>query len=385
MFSTCLFCHGSLGNNNVVEYFPVGRRLAFDGAKGRLWVVCEHCARWNLTPLEERWEAIEDCERLFRGQRLRGQTEHIGLTKVPAGLTLIRIGQPQRPEFAAWRYGDVFGRRFKRRLAWIGGGVLAAGGGAALGLALGGIQTIAIAIPPLVIWGGQLLLVSARTYRGQLRRTYVPRAGKMPYLVFGDDISETDLIPGPRPGDWALNFRHVSGTDTLTGDAAHRALGILLARVNAAGASAGTTRIAAERIAAAGSAAAFIAQLARISQTRAGDFRERRAKFRRQMPTGRPLLPSSDRKPDGSPVDRGALPYFALDERLALEMALHEEDERRALEEEIGPLEEAWREAESIATIADDLLTPASARAFIAAHRAGNSEAHRASFLDQTK
>jgi len=40
MFSTCIFCHGSLGANAVVEHFPVGRRLAFDSEKGRLWVVC---------------------------------------------------------------------------------------------------------------------------------------------------------------------------------------------------------------------------------------------------------------------------------------------------------------------------------------------------------
>jgi hypothetical protein len=24
-----------------------------------LWVVCRHCERWNLSPLEERWEAVE--------------------------------------------------------------------------------------------------------------------------------------------------------------------------------------------------------------------------------------------------------------------------------------------------------------------------------------
>ena len=44
--------------------------------------------------------------------------------------------------------------------------------------------------------------------------------------------------------------------------------------------------------------------------------------------------------------------------RLALEMALHEEDERRALEGELWRLEQAWREAEEIAGIADDLLLP---------------------------
>jgi len=36
MYSTCLFCTHSLGANEVLEEFPVGRRIAFDAAKGRL-------------------------------------------------------------------------------------------------------------------------------------------------------------------------------------------------------------------------------------------------------------------------------------------------------------------------------------------------------------
>ena len=40
MFSTCMFCNESLRTNGVVEAFPVGRWLAFDAARGRLWVVC---------------------------------------------------------------------------------------------------------------------------------------------------------------------------------------------------------------------------------------------------------------------------------------------------------------------------------------------------------
>ena len=54
MFKSCMYCHKRLGNNEVIESFPVGRRLAFDGERGRLWVVCRRCERWNLTPLEER-------------------------------------------------------------------------------------------------------------------------------------------------------------------------------------------------------------------------------------------------------------------------------------------------------------------------------------------
>ena len=55
--------------------------------------------------------------------------------------------------------------------------------------------------------------------------------------------------------------------------------------------------------------------------------------------------------------------------RLALEMALHEEQERRALEGELWVLERAWREAEEIAEISDNLLVRKRAEAFIREHR----------------
>ena len=44
--------------------------------------------------------------------------------------------------------------------------------------------------------------------------------------------------------------------------------------------------------------------------------------------------------------------------KLALEMALHEEQERRALHGELKALEARWREAEEIAGISDSLLLP---------------------------
>ena len=129
MYKTCMFCTRPLKTNEVVEEFPIGRRLAFDAAKGRLWVVCRHCQRWNLTPLEERWEAVETCEKLFRETRLRTSSENIGLARHPEGLELVRIGEPLRPEFAAWRYGDQFGKRRRRSIVrWTAAGVALAGG-----------------------------------------------------------------------------------------------------------------------------------------------------------------------------------------------------------------------------------------------------------------
>jgi len=151
-----MFCKTPLGSNEVVEAFPVGLRLAFDAAKGRLWVVCRNCERWNLTPLEERWEAVETCEGLFRATRIRTSTENIGMARHAEGLELVRIGEPLRPEFAAWRYGDQFRRRRRRWIAagsagvaanlatWEAinlatGGVIASAGTTALGGAAGGL------------------------------------------------------------------------------------------------------------------------------------------------------------------------------------------------------------------------------------------------------
>ncbi len=140
MYSTCIFCNQSLGTNEAIEIFPVGRRISFDAAMGRLWVICRKCERWNLSPLEIRWEVIEECERLFRDTRLRVTTDNIGMAKLPEGLELVRLGKPMRDEFAAWRYGDQFGRRRRRSIAYTAAGASAVGlvivGGAVIGVAV---------------------------------------------------------------------------------------------------------------------------------------------------------------------------------------------------------------------------------------------------------
>jgi hypothetical protein len=55
--------------------------------------------------------------------------------------------------------------------------------------------------------------------------------------------------------------------------------------------------------------------------------------------------------------------------KLALEMALHEEQERRALEGELKVLELAWKAAEEVAAISDDLLLSDETRAQLARYR----------------
>ena len=121
----------------------------------------------------------------------------------------------------------------------------------------------------------------------------------------------------------------------IEGEAATRAAAAMLAAANAYGGTQATVQDAVGRIEAMGSAESVIADLAA-----ANDFKDG---------VGRPGLIMKMPEPT----------------RLALEMALHEEQERRALEGELWLLEQAWRDAEEIAAISDDLLLPEGAGDFV--------------------
>ena len=365
MYRACLFCNSDLGRNEAVEYFPVGRRLAFDASRGRLWVVCRKCERWNLTPLEERWEAIEECERAFRGTRLRVSTDEIGLARLREGLELVRIGEPQRPELAAWRYGDQFGRR-RRRQFLVGGGVAVIAGtvlivGPGLGLIGAG------AISPMMNLGNALVqgyrskkLVSVPAPDGGVLRTRLADLDRVKLELAGGGARLGDVrltLPVVPPGVVRTGWRrhHERETRVLEGDAALRAAGALLPLINRSGGSTSDVQRAVSLVEDAGSAERLFASTARELASRGtSGFRG-----------GRGRGPSSLKR----------VPHVT---RLALEMAAHEESERRALEGELYLLEEAWREAEEIAAIADDMFLPASVDAELARLRASVAAATHA-------
>ena len=338
MYSTCIFCQSKLGENESVEHFPVGRRLAFDAARGRLWVVCRRCERWNLSPIEERWEAIEDCERLFRGTRLRVSTDNIGLAKVAGGLELVRVGEPLRPELAAWRYGDQFGRRRRRTVAYTGIGIAAVAGLAIAGPIVGGLAGLS--------WPAYNLANAAvNTYdRRRVRARLTVPGFERPIEVRRDQIGHLALVPSDQ--GWALRVLFEDGdgekpnafvriwpkerrvsTVLVTGDDALRAAAKLLPAVNASGAGRRDVALAVDLLT--------------------------------QTPDPSRLFARYAAKPQSWSKEGQLLTYLSRPARLALEMASHEESERRALEGELHLLESAWREAEEIAAIADGLFPPA--------------------------
>jgi hypothetical protein len=337
MYSTCLFCNKSLGANETIETFPVGKRLAFDAAKGRLWVVCPQCERWNLSPLEERWEAIEHAEKLYRDTRRRVATDNIGLAKLREGLTLVRIGEPLRPEFAAWRYGDQFGRRRRRQLLIAGGGVAALGaivvGGAVAGVSIGGFGWMLAQSGRAIVRGNpEKVVAKVRTEHGQLLHVRRRHLGETT-LMRADD------------GSLALNLRYKNGQSTFSGREAERIASIVIPKVNRFGGDKRAVANAVTEIESTGGAERYLDHLADVGTifTRA----PARTRGRRW----------SDRW-GSKDFSRSGLFALPGPHRLALEMALHEEAERRAVEGELAELERAWREAEEIAGIADSLLVP---------------------------
>ena len=329
MYTTCMFCKKPLGANEVVESFPAGRRLAFDAAKGRLWVVCRKCERWNLTPLEERWEAVEKCEKIFRDTRIRIATENIGLARHPEGLELVRIGRPLRPEFAAWRYGDQLGRRRRRRIATYTtlGGMLV--GASAFAGVTGGLGAAASVLTYYNFYHF-IPVTRFRPSDGRLRRlNHVCAFSTVVDLVDGG--LRTRTASGMFPRNWG-KFEWFEGND------ARRALDAVMPWVNTLSGRPDTVQSAVAELERQGHAERFVTEVL-------------------------------GRKESRSLKDGCHLGNLPKPTRLAFEMALHEEDERRAFEGELWRLEQAWREAEEIAAIADNLLLPRGAEQFFRRRR----------------
>lgn len=370
MYATCTFCYDPLGANAELERFPVARRVAFDPAKGCLWAICPACAGWNLAPLEDRWEAVEECERRFRGTTLRYSSGRIGLAWLPGDLELIRIGEALRPEVAAWRYGKVLARRpppgtrlmrLATELAARAVERLAHRRGTAR------LDMRATVSRALVAWRGARVMDLVRL-PDAAGGTDVPLA-----VVRFRHLVGAELVR-PAPGrPWALHVAHDLGSLTIGGDEGIQAAARLLAIINRTGHAGG---FAPELLVSAARkvdesalpdsyfnrvlAIALSTDWGRAADAAPGRGRDVAALERASSDVERLVSRLTGRTFWGhggiGSEPRTALLEIPLVDRLALEMAAHEESERRALDGELAELAAAWREADEIATIADALF-----------------------------
>lgn len=372
MYSTCTFCYAPLGSNALLETFSVSRRVAFDPRKGCLWAICRHCARWNLAPLEERWEAVDECERRFRATSLRYSSGSIGLAWLRGDVELIRVGPALRPEVAAWRYGRVLARKRSLGTRTVEGlaTTIAQAARAVAASRRPRDPRAALAQTLLAIYGNRVLDLVHLPVSGAPSPSEVPVA-----VVRYRHLSRAALVRPESGTPWALRLPHDHGILAIEGDEGVRTAARVLAVINGTERGGGFSHDVIESAARKVDESAFSesyfnrvlaialrSHWGRDANEPAGDAVPsrvdalevamsdvQRLAFRL---TGRTFWGHGGIGSEPST----ALLDVPLVDRLALEMAAHEETERRALEGELEELQAAWREADEIATIADALI-----------------------------
>ncbi len=311
MYTTCAFCGAKFDGDGGPSGLRVGRRLAFDEWKGRLWVVCPKCSRWNLTPLDDRLERIDALARVAHGARLLANTDQVSLLRWQQ-YDLVRVGKPQRVELAGWRYGERLRARDRDRakvvipitLAAVGLGIAAnVAAGGSLGFLVWNFGRLADGLYVSIVGGRRVGLVEPPICEHcgtllELKAKHIQHARLMPDAHHDMSV----LVSCPR-------CRHEAAL--LTGVDAQTALRQGLTFLNVKRSSRRKADEAARVVDAAGGPDHLIRDVAR-----------------REL-TLRSLRP---------------------ERQLALEMAV---DEQAEVEE----LERQWREAEELADIADGTLS----------------------------
>jgi hypothetical protein len=327
VFRRCLVCSTPFQPNEELEHFPLGKRVAFDPTKGRLWAVCRACKRWSLAPIEERWEALDELEKLTRDRaRLLSQTDNIALLRA-GPLELVRVGRADLSEEAWWRYGRELTSRRKRYEKLSLAGTVVAGAVVVGGWASGGITLLGSWF--LMGRGGEALTGTARWLRfgGAAWRgdRSCARCGHTFHTVRYGARSGLGLFPAEEPGAVELVQRcPVCGASRdgglhLEGADAERTLRRVLAYHHFSGADERQVFSATRLIQEAGSPQELTRIVVRDGR-RLGDLQRTGA--------------------------------------VALEIAANETAEQRLLELEVADLEAHWRAEEELAAIVDGELTP---------------------------
>ncbi len=328
MYTQCLVCNTPFPQNEELEHFSTSTRVAYDAERGRLWAICRSCKRWSLAPIDVRWEALEELEKIVKDRaKLLSQTDNVALLRA-GNLDVVRVGRANLTEEAWWRYGRELTSRAEnhRKLTFLG--TAAAGAAIAGGWATGGITWLGAWLvwehaPAQVTQAARWLRFGGSAWRGSRECT---RCGHVFRNVAYRDRAQVILSPGTDGGD-ALS---VTQRCPLCGDLGDGGLHLhgkegeyvsrrLLAYHHHTGASEQRVRRATRLIEEAGSPE----NLTRIV-----------------IKEGRTL---------GGLQRTGAI---------ALEIAANDTAEQLLLELELAEVEAHWKREEELASIIDGELTP---------------------------
>ncbi len=279
---------------------------------------------------------------MFGATRLRVATDNIGLAQPRWGLELVRIGAALLPEIAAWRYGSKL---------------------------LSRVQTVAGYAKSLGVNRKTVMRLRTIPRRHEVLARVGDRSrGGGGITVRYAHLAEAELLRPDRDGAWRLRVRHDHGLAVLEGVDAMKAARTLLTALNDGTAPESLVRAAVAKLDDAGNAQSYFGRIGALALS---------TSWGRLPVLGRlgseNVAPAADRslaerlivrlttrsfwsRGGTGSEERTFLHWIPDVDRLALEMAANEDVERKALAGELTHLEEAWREAEEIAAIADHLF-----------------------------
>ena len=340
MYKDCLRCDAALGRNSELTRLPIGRRIAFDATRARLWVVCPSCDQWNLVPIEERWDALEECEQLALGAEARADGGGIGFARTEGGLELLRASSISDADIANARYGRRIEERQRLLQATVAALALLA---IALGVRAAGASGSAMVGGFVAAYAGYWLFIVWRSQiRGWLRVRV--KSGRGTTLWPWNWTRLRFAIPDPNKPP-VLYVPRLGEDRALRGEDAVEFLAALLPKINGADCVDASIRSAVQYVTAAEEEGRRLQKQAHRKTSRGKRKADPQSNFR---PWER-LAESCSFHP---------LTTVPPVRRLALEMAIMEEVEQRELARYAKTVGEAWNDEEEIAAIADDLLVP---------------------------
>lgn len=328
MFSHCLVCHAPFPSNEELERFSTSTRVAYDPVRGRLWAVCGSCKRWSLAPIEDRWEALDELEKVVTDRsRLLSQTDNVALLRV-GHLDIVRVGKANLTEEAWWRYGRELTTRAAKHHQLMFMGTAAAGAAIAGGWATGGIGWLGAWFlwenaPNQLVKAARWFRFGSSAWRG---RQSCARCGHVFRSIDFRDRGQLILTPGEGSGRPLSVIQRCpacgevrNGGLRLDGRESEHVVRRLLAYHHHKGATERRVRSATRLIQEAGSPQDLTRIVVREGR-RLGDLQRTGA--------------------------------------IALEIAANEAVEQQLLELELAELEAHWQEEEELASIIDGELTP---------------------------
>jgi hypothetical protein len=285
-------------------------------------------------------------------------TDNVGLARFRGGFELVRVGPALLPEIASWRYGTRLARlepeEEQRRGLFIRGARLIAR--ATAGAMVGYAHAVGFSDDTV------LRMRTFRRGHGVLLRTSdeFGHAIVVRYAHLGD----AELVRPEKDAPWQLKLQHDTGIATLAQSPALRVAGKMLATLNVGVASQAEVHHAITKLDDAGDPEGYFARVAslamRTSWGRYPDAPPEAEHAQRGSFSEKLALQLANRSfwGRGGTGSDEATPLFRLPavDRLALEMAANEDIERRALLGELDTLHAAWKDAEEIAAIADELF-----------------------------